>query len=320
MDKTEWHERTLEKLLFAGIQEKRRKRRWGIFFKLFFIALILLILISPTFLADKYGFDLGDDRSKDHTALVDVRGDIFDETEANADHIAASLAEAMSNPHAKGVVLRINSPGGSPVQSSYVYNEIKRLQEKYKTKIVAVCSDVCASGAYYIAAACDEIYANPSSLVGSIGAVMSSFGLVDTLTKIGVQRRLLTSGEHKGFLDPFLPMKANEVAHAKKMLKTLHQQFINDVKAGRGKRLHTDPDLFSGLVWSGEEAKTLGLIDGFGSAGYVAREIFKTETVIDYTHRPNYFERFGKYMSMTLTKESTKVLLRELQSYHLQVS
>ena len=280
--------------------EQRRRRRWSIFFKLTFVAFITFIIFS---------FYVGQKEEtpqiqKKHTALVNVQGLIFDTAKSNADKISAGLRRAFKDKNTVGIIMRINSPGGSAVQASYIYNEIRRLRKQYPdTKLYAVCVDACASAAYYIASAADEIYANPSSLVGSIGALINGFGFVETLDKLGVERRLFTAGDRKGFLDPFSPLKKEDQQLAQQLLDNTHQHFINDVKQGRGKRLADDPDMFSGLIWDGSRAKELGLIDGFGSTGTVARDIIKNENIVDYTVKPNLIEQISKQFG-TATAES----------------
>lgn len=283
----------LEKALLASVQEQRRSRRWGIFFKLLtFIYLFgALALFSPSLsLKESAG-------SGGHTALVEVRGMIADQEMASADNIVGSLRAAFKDKHTKGVVLRINSPGGSPVQSGYIYDEIRRLRGEHPNiKVYAVITDLGASGAYYIASAADEIYADKASLVGSIGVTAASFGFVEAMGKLGVERRVYTAGEHKAFLDPFQPQKESEVRFWREVLDVTHQQFINSVRQGRGERLKDKeyPELFSGLVWSGEQALQLGLVDALGSASYVAREVVGEEKLVDFTVRENPLDRFAK--------------------------
>ncbi|MFZ6046473.1 signal peptide peptidase SppA [Pseudomonas sp. CR3202] len=291
-DEKSW--KLLEKAVLAGVQEQRRARRWGIFFKLltFLYLFVALALFSPAF-----DFQKSAARSQEHTALVEVRGMIADEEAASADSIVTGLRAAFEDPKTKGVVLRINSPGGSPVQSGYVYDEIRRLRAEHQNiKIYAVISDLGASGAYYIASAADEIYADKASLVGSIGVTATSFGFVDAMGKLGVERRVYTSGEHKAFLDPFQPQKPEETEFWQGVLNTTHQQFIESVKKGRGDRLKVDghPELFSGLVWSGEQALELGLVDKLGNASYVAREVVGAKEIVDYTVQESPFDRFSK--------------------------
>lgn len=292
----QWEKDTLNRLAFAAINEQRRARRWSIFFKsLFFIYLFVIFFYIPSDW-NKAGIKHGE-----HTALIDLEGVIAANTQANADNLVGALRAAYKDKKTAAVILRINSPGGSPVQAGYVYDEIKRLRKKHpKIKLYAVVSDICASGGYYIAAAADEIYADKASIVGSIGVLMDGFGFVDTLKKVGVERRLMTAGKHKGVLDPFSPLKKSEVNHVQNLLNTVHRQFINSVKEGRGDRLADNPDLFTGLFWNGEEGVKLGLVDGLGSASYVAREIIGVENIVDFTPRPNYLDRFADRIGVTM--------------------
>ncbi len=278
--------RLIEKLVMSLQAEQRRSRRWGIFFKFLtfgYLFALLLLIKSP----------LGggvDSMTGSHTALVEVTGTIAADELASADNLVGSLRSAFEAEGSKAIVLRINSPGGSPVQSGYVYDEIRRLREEYpEKKVYAVISDVGASGAYYIAAAADEIYANRSSLVGSIGVIAGGFGFSEMLEKIGVDRRLYTAGESKGFLDPFSPEREEDVAFWQSVLENTHRQFIDAVKEGRGDRLVEDERLFSGLIWSGEQAVELGLIDGLGSASWVARQLVGEEELVDYSRRRSPF-------------------------------
>lgn len=291
-DRNSW--KLLEKTLLAGVQEQRRARRWGIFFKLLtFIYLFgALALFSP---APHFGSSKGAEGS--HTAVINVRGMIADEEPASADNVVGALRAAFEDANTKGVVLRINSPGGSPVQSGYIYDEIRRLRGEYPTiKVYAVITDLGASGAYYIASAADEIYADKSSLVGSIGVTAATFGFVETMEKLGVERRVYTAGEHKAFLDPFQPEKPEETQFWRGVLATTHQQFIDSVKRGRGDRLQEEqhPELFSGLIWSGEQALELGLIDGLGSTAHVAREVIGEPELVDFTVKESPLDRFTK--------------------------
>lgn len=293
----------LEKTLLASVQEQRRSRRWGIFFKsLTFLYLFgALALFSP--LMD---FGKGGSRSTSHTALIEVKGMIADTEAASADNIVGSLRAAFEDEKTKGVILRINSPGGSPVQSGYIYDEIRRLRaQKPDIKVYAVITDLGASGAYYIASAADQIYADKASLVGSIGVTAAGFGFVGTMEKLGVERRTYTSGEHKAFLDPFQPPKPDETAFWQGVLDTTHKQFIVSVKAGRGDRLKDKdhPELFSGLVWTGEQAVGLGLVDGLGSASYVARDIIGEKEMVDYTVQESAFDRFSKKMGASVAEQ-----------------
>jgi len=293
----------LEKTLLASVQEQRRSRRWGIFFKLltFLYLFGALALFSP--LMD---FGKGGSRSTSHTALIEVKGMIADTEAASADNIVGSLRAAFEDEKTKGVILRINSPGGSPVQSGYIYDEIRRLRaQKPDIKVYAVITDLGASGAYYIASAADQIYADKASLVGSIGVTAAGFGFVGTMEKLGVERRTYTSGEHKAFLDPFQPPKPDETAFWQGVLDTTHKQFIASVKAGRGDRLKDKdhPELFSGLVWTGEQAVGLGLVDGLGSASYVARDIIGEKEMVDYTVQESAFDRFSKKMGASVAEQ-----------------
>jgi protease-4 len=290
-DNENWQKDVLTKLVFASLNEQRRTRRWNIFFKSIFLGylfLLLVIMLLPG-AGERRGYIAGK-----HTSMVEIKGIIAANADASADNVIAGLRDAFKDKDTAGIILRINSPGGSPVQAGYIYDEIKRLRGIHPAiKVYAVISDICASGGYYIASAADDIYADKASLVGSIGVVMNGFGFVDTLKKLGIERRLYTAGKHKGFLDPFSPENKDEVAHIKTMLEDIHQQFIDAVKAGRGKRLKADKDLFSGLIWTGAESKKLGLVDGLASSSKVARDIIKAKNIVDYTHRPNYWQRIA---------------------------
>ena len=289
----EW--KLIEKLMMSMNSEQKKARRWGIFFKLLTF-LYLFVAIAMFASNDIASVDV----DGEFTAMVEVKGVIADGEEASADLIVTGLREAFKAEGVKAVLLRINSPGGSPVQSGYVYDEIKRLRAIHtQIPLYAVISDLGASGAYYIAAAADGIYADKASLVGSIGVVGSGFGFVDVMKKLGVERRQFTSGEHKGFLDPFMPLNNDEKSFWEGVLATTHKQFIGQVKKGRGDKLVDDPKLFSGLVWTGEQALELGLVDGLGSSSYVARELVGAEKIVDFTPRPSPFEglvgRLGVY-------------------------
>ncbi|HUE94924.1 S49 family peptidase [Pseudomonas sp.] len=292
----------LEKTLLAGVQEQRRARRWGIFFKLLtFIYLFgALVLFSPLLDIKK-----GAGGGTAHTAVIEVRGVIADKESASADNIVGSLRAAFEDANTKGVILRINSPGGSPVQSGYIYDEIRRLRTEYPAiKLYAVITDLGASGAYYIASAADEIYADKASLVGSIGVTAATFGFVGVMEKLGVDRRVYTSGEHKAFLDPFQPQKAEETEFWQGVLETTHRQFIASVKQGRGERLKDaeHPELFSGLVWSGEQALQLGLIDALGNTSYVAREVIGEKELVDFTLKESPLDRFAKTLGSSVAE------------------
>ncbi|MAS25454.1 MAG: S49 family peptidase [Oceanospirillaceae bacterium] len=285
-DSKEW--KLIEKMLTGLQSEQKRSRRWGIFFK----SLTFVYLFALLWLIRLPGEDAQLSRPDSYAAVIEVNGVIAADEEASADRIVSSLRDAFDDESAVGVILRINSPGGSPVQSGYVYDEIKRLKEiRPDFPVYAVIMDLGASGAYYIAAAADEIYADKASLVGSIGVVGSGFGFTGIMEKLGVERRQYTAGAHKGFLDPFQPENPDEKAFWEGVLKVTHNQFIDQVKKGRGDRLKLDtPDLFSGLVWSGEQALDIGLIDGLASSSQVAREKLGTDELVSFTHQPKPWE------------------------------
>lgn len=300
---TNFEQGVIEKLAFAAITEQRRARRW----RIFFISLFFIYLFSiPLLMSGSLQFDM--EVSSKHTALVDLDGIISPGSEASADKIVTALRDAFADENTAGVILRINSPGGSPVQSSYIYREMKRLRGKYPDiPLYSVISDLCASGGYYVAVGADRIYANESSIVGSIGVIMNGFGFERTMEKLGVERRLLTAGKHKALLDPFSPMAEDEKAHLQLMLAEIHEEFIKTVREGRGDRLPDDETLFSGLVWTGEKARQLGLIDEFGSAGYVAREVIKAEDIVDYTRQKNIFSRLSEDLGVAIANQIRKV-------------
>ncbi|MDT8906407.1 MULTISPECIES: S49 family peptidase [Pseudomonas] len=292
----------LEKTLLAGVQEQRRARRWGIFFK-FLVFIYLFVGLGVIIQAIDMKKSPGS--ASAYTAVIDVEGMIADKEAASADNIIGSLRAAFEDEKVKGVVLRINSPGGSPVQSGYVYDEIVRLRAAHPdTKVYAVIADLGASGAYYIASAADQIYADKASLVGSIGVTAAGYGFVETLDKLGIERRVYTAGEHKSFLDPFQPQKPEEIAFWQGVLDTTHKQFIASVKKGRGDRLKDKdhPELFSGLVWSGEQALSLGLIDGLGSAGSVARDVIGEKELVDFTVEESPLDRFSKKLGASIAE------------------
>ena len=291
----EW--KVIEKLLMSAGQEQRKARRWGIFFKLLMFAYLFLVVLLFTPMLQ----ESTETASEPHTAVVDVNGVIADGEEASAVMINTGLKAAFEDEFSKAIILNINSPGGSPVQSGYVYDEIKRLRGEHPDKkVYAVISDIGASGAYYIASAADEIYADKASLVGSIGVRAGNFGFVELIKKAGVERRVFTAGEHKSFLDPFLPLKEEEKKFWEELLLVTHNQFINQVKEGRGDRLSDDEKLFSGLVWTGEQALELGLIDGLGSASHVARSVIGEKTMFNYTPTANPFDRLVDRFAVTV--------------------
>ncbi|RON53633.1 signal peptide peptidase SppA [Pseudomonas frederiksbergensis] len=300
-DEKSW--KLLEKTLLAGVQEQRRSRRWGIFFKFlaFTYLFVAMLLLSPLISMEKSAT-----RGSNYTAVIDVTGVIADKETASADNIVTSLRAAFEDEKVKGIILRINSPGGSPVQSGYVYDEIGRLRALHPNiKVYAVISDLGASGAYYIASAADQIYADKASLVGSIGVTAAGYGFVGTMEKLGVERRTYTSGEHKSFLDPFQPQKPEETQFWQGVLDTTHQQFIASVKKGRGDRLKDKehPELFSGLVWSGEQALPLGLIDGLGNTSSVARDVVGEKEIVDFTVQESPLDRFSKKLGASVAEQ-----------------
>ncbi len=290
----------LKDVAMAGINEQRSSRRWSIFFKLASLLLFLFFIFAIIGSSASKGTRFT--TAKSYTAVIDVNGVIRQGADASAENLIPALQDAFKDEKVKGIVLRCNSPGGSPVQSSYIYDEIKRLRALHEDKkIIAVAADLCASGGYFIISAADEIYANKSSLVGSIGVRMKGFGVVDLMNKLGVENRELTAGKHKAILDPFSPRKPEEEVFVKKLLAQTHQHFIDAVKSGRGERLKDDPDIFSGLFWTGEGAKALGLIDGFGSDAYVAREIIKAKEMVNFNPKHDLFERLSKRVGTSIS-------------------
>jgi protease-4 len=301
-----WERDTLEKLVLATVGEQRAARRWGIFFKLGFLFLGFMVLWSF------YDFNLiGTDGELvgKHTAMIEIKGNIEDEGSGSADVVIPSLNKAFNDAESVAVILRINSPGGSPVQAGIIVDEILRLKRNNPRKpVYVVVDEICASGGYYIAAAADRIYVNKASIVGSVGVLMDGFGFTGTMDKLGVERRLLTAGENKGFLDPFSPQSDKHKAHAQTMLNEIHQQFITVVRNGRGKRLKETPDTFSGLFWSGAKAVDMGLADGFGTVDSVARDIIKVEDVVDYTAHEGLPERVLKKFGASVGQGAVKSL------------
>jgi len=286
----EWERALINRMAAEFLREQRRTRLWGIIFKMGI--LLYLLLLVAAYYADGFGdsiFGVGE-----HTALVDVEGVIAPKGDASADRIITALRDAFEANKSKGVIVRINSPGGSPVQAGYVYDEIRRLREKYPKKpVYAVASDICASGAYYVAAATDKIYVNKATLIGSIGVRLDSFGFQQAMDDLGIQRRLLTAGDHKGILDPFSPLDEWDKQFVQGLLDNLHQQFIAAVKEGRGDRLKGGDEIFSGLFWTGEESTALGLSDALGSSSYVAREVIGAEEIVKYSKKQDLLERFS---------------------------
>jgi protease-4 len=290
-NKPGWERELVEKLAFAAITEQRKARRWGIFFKLLMFGYLLVILGITLY--PKFTQDMGVGGKK-HTAVINLVGMIAEDQNANAESIIESIRNAVKDKNTKGIIFHANSPGGSPVQSAYVYDEIKKIKKEHPDlPIHAVVSDICASGCYYIVSATDKIFASPASIVGSIGVIMDSFGFVDTMQKLGVERRLLTAGAHKAMLDPFSPSKPDENQFMQGLINQVHQQFIGAVKTGRGTRLKETPDMFSGLVWTGEESVKLGVVDAIGSQDYVAKEIIGAETLVDFTQQERLVDRIA---------------------------
>ena len=298
--KQNWERDAIVELAHAGLKEQRRSRRWGIFFKLFFVVYLIIFLLA---IIDSNKTDTLKS-TQPHTALVKLTGLIADGEHASANNVVTGLRSAFESNNSAAVILTINSPGGSPVQSAYINNEIKRLRELYPSKpLYAVISDICASGGLYVAVAADKIFANESSIVGSIGVRMDGFGLEGTIEKLGIERRLMTAGEHKAILDPFSPVNPVEKKHVQSLLDDIHQEFINVVKEGRGDRLANDPKIFSGLFWTGGKAMELGLVDGLGSAGYVAREVVGVEDIVDYSYQEDFFQRFAGRIGSSMASE-----------------
>lgn len=284
-----WERETMERLVFATLNEQRAARRWRTFrsfaWLLFFVFLIWALGFRGAPKADK---------TLPHTAVVEVKGEIASDSDASAEFVVAAMRAAFEDAGAQGVVLLINSPGGSPVQAGIINDEMKRLKAKYKKPVYAVVEESCASAAYYIAAGADQIFVDKASIVGSIGVLMDGFGFTGLMDKLGVERRLMTAGENKGFLDPFSPQTERHRQHAQAMLDQIHKQFIEVVKAGRGKRLKDTPELFTGLFWTGQQAVDMGLADHMGNLDFVAREVIKAEELVDYTRRENVAERLAK--------------------------
>ena len=298
-----WEREAIEKLLLADVRERRAARRWRIvrslLWMLLFGALIWLLFSDalPT-----------STPATPHTAMVAIKGEIADEAEASAEFVLPALRSAMEDKGAQALVLLINSPGGSPVQAGLISDEIHRLRAQHKKPVYAVVEETAASAAYYIASAADKIYVDKASIVGSIGVLINGFGFVDTLDKLGIERRLLTAGENKGFLDPFSPQSEAHKQHAQTMLEQIHRQFIDVVKKGRGERLKETPEMFSGLFWTGEQSVALGLADDFGSLDSVARDVVKAEKLVDYTNKKNLAERFAKRFGAAMGEGAVKAL------------
>ena len=292
-----WERNVLEKLAFDALAEQRTSRRWRTALGVAWLLLLFLVLFAA--LGWVGGKREGSSLDK-HTALVELKGVISSESKASADKVISALQHAFKDKNTQGVVLRINSPGGSPVQAGYINDEIKRLRVKHKDiPLYVVVQDICASGGYYVAAAADKIFVDKASIVGSIGVLMDGFGFTGTMEKLGVERRLITAGENKGFLDPFSPVNPEQQKYARQMVEEIHQQFIKVVKDGRGARLKESSEMFTGLVWSGEKSVANGLADGLGGLDYVARDVIKAEQIVDFTSEDSFSETLARRLGTT---------------------
>ena len=300
-----WERELVTKLATAALKEQRRARLWGIFFKLLTFAYITLFLLMAVEWKGRDG------AGGKFTAMVEVNGLIAPGTDASAEKIVAALQAAFKNKNTQGVVVRINSPGGSPVQAQTIYDEMKRLRKKHpEIPLYAVVEDVCASGGYFVAVGADRIFVGKSSIVGSIGVLMNGFGFTGLMDKLGVERRLITAGDNKGMLDPFSPLDEKDAAHVKTLMGDIHQQFIGVVREGRGQRLKETPEIFSGLIWTGQRSVDLGLADGFGSLEYVAREVVKAEEIRDFTISEGVAEKLARRFGASIASAFTESLLR----------
>ena len=304
-DSQNWERSTLEKLAFSAISEQRSARRWKTFVRL---AWLVFFIIAGWVLLSRSQPSAA--KTTPHTAVIDIKGEIAAGADASAEFIVASMRTAFEDEGAQAVVLLINSPGGSPVQAGMINDEILRLKAKHKKPIYAVVEESCASAAYYIAAGTDQIFVDKASVVGSIGVLMDGFGFTGLMDKLGVERRLITAGENKGFLDPFSPMTDKQRGYAQEILAQIHQQFIDVVRTGRGARLKETPETFSGLFWTGQQAVSMGLADKLGNLEYVAREVVKAEEIVDYTRRDNVAERLAKKFGAALGQGAVQALGR----------
>ena len=292
-----WQQKTIEKLLLSGLKEQQIARRWSIFFKALTFGYLFLLLIVAL------GVFGGKNVAGPHAALIDINGVIEAGGEVNADAVISSLNDAYDSIGTKGIILRFNTPGGSPVQAGIINDEIMRQKKLHpKIPVYGVVEDICASGGYYIAVATDKIYVDKASIVGSIGVLMDGYGFTEVMKKVGVERRLMTAGENKAMLDPFSPVNPKHQALAQTMLNEVHEQFKNVVRKGRGARLKETPEIFSGLFWSGEQSIKLGLADALGSADYVAREVIKQDEIVDYTYQETMMDRFAKRLGAGVAK------------------
>jgi protease-4 len=287
----QWERDLVTKLATAALKEQRRARLWGIFFKLLtfaYITFLLVLFVDWEGRAEMSG-------GRKHTAMVELNGTIAPGSDASAEKVIAALQAAFKDGNTQGVVMRINSPGGSPVQSQTIYDEMRRLRKKYpEIPLYAVVEDICASGGYFVAAGADRIYVGKASIVGSIGVLMNGFGFTGLMEKLGVERRLITAGENKAMLDPFSPLDEKEKKHVQSLMKDVHDQFIGVVRESRGQRLKETPDMFSGLIWTGQKSVELGLADGIGSLESVARDVVKAEDIVDFTQKENIAEKFAR--------------------------
>jgi protease-4 len=293
----DWEKALVSRVVIDHLAEQKRSRRWGVLFKLLTFAYLiaLLVLFWPSDISE------GLKSAEKHTALVEVKGIIAPETNASADRLVTALRKAYEDENTKGIILRINSPGGSPVQAGYVNDEVRRLRKKHPDiPVYAVVADVCASGGYYIASAADQIYVDKASLVGSIGVRIDAFGFEEAIAELGIERRLLTAGENKGLLDPFSPLREDQRLFLQGILDQLHQQFIRVVKEGRGDRLKGGDEIFSGLFWSGERSIELGLADALGSSSYVAREVIEAEEIVEFSAKKDLLERFADRLGASI--------------------
>ena len=309
-EENNWQRDAIEKLASAALNEQKSARRWGVFFKILMYSYLFFLL----FLAMGW---LGESKKtlSDHTSLIEVAGVIEADGEVNADRFIGSLHDAYEDKHTKGIILRINSPGGSPVQAGIINDEIERQKRLHPTiPVYAVVEDICASGGYYIAAAADRIYVDKASIVGSIGVLMDGYGFTELMKKVGVERRLMTAGENKAMLDPFSPINPKHQAYAQTMLNEIHEQFKAVVREGRGQRLKETPETFSGLFWSGEQSVKMGLADAIGSTDFVAREVIKQEDIVDFTYQDDFASRLAKRIGASASASLGEGIARQLTS------
>ena len=303
----QWERDLIAKLATAALKEQRRARLWGIFFKLLTFAYVTFLLVVMVDWKGRAEMASG----KKHTAMVEVSGLIAPGSDASAERVTSALQAAFKDKNTQGVVVRCNSPGGSPVQAQTIYDEMKRLRKKYpEIPLYAVVEDICASGGYFVAVGADRIYVGKASIVGSIGVLMNGFGFTGLMDKLGIERRLITAGENKGMLDPFSPLDDKDREHIKTLMGDIHQQFIGVVREGRGKRLKEGPEIFSGLIWTGQKSVDLGLADGFGSLEYVAREVIKAEEIRDFTISEGVAEKLARRFGASISSAFVEALLR----------